>query len=85
MFDGQTFKPALPLPEALDEYTSLALDQKNPELFWVSFSSGTGGGWALYQHPAWKVFSHPQPVRQLAISDPFGFILTPEGVFRINL
>lgn len=86
VFDGQTFKPTLPPDPQIEEFTSLALDQKNPDLFWTSFRSAAGGGgFALYQHPLWKVFPVAQPVRKLVISDPFGFLLTPAGVYRIML
>ncbi|HNW36133.1 MAG TPA: hypothetical protein PKM25_14440, partial [Candidatus Ozemobacteraceae bacterium] len=79
------FTGAADVAFGLDEFTGLALDQKNPGLFWVSFKTATGGGWALYQHPVWRVIPHDQPVLGIVISDPFGFILTPDGVSRIML
>lgn len=86
LFDGATFKPTMPPDSAIDAFTSLALDQKNPDLFWGSFTTSTdGGGFALYQHPLWKVFPIQKPVRKLVISEPFGFLLTPDGVYRVML
>ncbi|MBP7634078.1 hypothetical protein KBA41_07890 [Candidatus Ozemobacteraceae bacterium] len=86
LFDGLMFTPTLPPDPAIGDFTSLALDQKNPDLFWGSFTTGAGtGGIALYQHPLWNVFPLEKPVRKLVISEPFGFLLTPDGVYRIML
>lgn len=86
LFDGQTFTPTMPPDPTIEEFTSLALDQKNPDLFWASFRTiAGGGGFALYQHPLWNVFPTEKPVRKFIISEPFGFLLTPDGVYRIML
>ena len=86
LFDGQTFTPTMPPDPTIEEFTSLALDQKNPDLFWGSFRTIAGsGGIALYQHPLWKVFPMEKPVRKFVISEPFGFLLTPDGVYRVML
>lgn len=84
VFDGEQYRPIATIPGA-QRMTDLAFDDLNADCFWVSWSGSAGkGGFSLYQAPRWVSLSFKEPVLKLAVLDPWVFIATPRGVFRLN-
>jgi hypothetical protein len=84
LMDGQHFKRLPPILGAdVVEFTDLSLDDKNPDLFWVSLRNQEGGGLALYEDGNWTFRPRDQGVISFALTDPFLYFATEKGVYQI--
>jgi len=86
IFNGQAFSPVFDIASpTVSKYTDLSMDDMNPDLFWASFESGGGGGFALYQQPKWDAKIYEHPLLALRRAFPFVFAIYAEGVLRFQL
>lgn len=82
--DGEHFESVLDVPRSLGKYGGLAVDDRNPNLFWVGFRTfDDRGGVALYQEPLWRVIDLTEGVIGLTLVEPFVFAATDQGVWRL--
>ena len=82
-FDGETWRPIPAIPGA-GLLSDLVFDDLNPDCFWVSWRGEQKGGFALNQGARWISLQFKEPVLKLAVLDPWIFIATPTGVYRLN-
>lgn len=80
VFDGETYRPMPPIPEA-KTLSDFCFDDLNPDCYWVCWRSGLEG-FALNQGSRWLAMMQNDPVHKIAVLDPYVFIATPHGAFR---
>ena len=83
VFDGETYRPIPAIPGA-SGMSDLVFDDLNPDCFWVSWLGTGKGGFALNQGSRWLSLPYKESVRKLAVLEPWIFIATPTGVYRLN-
>ncbi len=82
IFDGLEYNSVvIPVASTTGVMTDFSPDSQNPEAFWVSFSNGSSGGFALYQKPYWEPFKFDVPVYSLAVGEAYIFICSKDGVY----